>query len=801
MHKIYDSLEALLQQVVADKSAATCAQAERDRYPIRFVLFDNFVDAYEFISVLQNQRNVKVESVSSWLDSNYEDIIITNCELAEKIRDYVHSTNQRDSVISPFSELARFYNNEKSHFNTLIVTLKSIEATTPLMNKQRVYIPIVGLYNKMSKFFNDSQITVWYYKSTAEHSDYKLILTNGHTYDVQSIDEHYTIISTVYEWLDIWKDRDVKSQIILTSPAIFTHAKYAQPDNAFSYTTCSNVYEFLTLGLNLTFPNLSYDEKHNSYWERLATKININNFSLDDIIKNCFQCASISNAESFFQVWLKCHDDFERWLLTKYYTSKQTNPDYLSLAISKSKSLNNSNFYASILLTIFELDSPQHYYKQRLVLLKALSVNSITIPAHYLGELRSKLISIASAQGVNSALSYFSTFSNTEKKILIDWLSEGYIQPSQLKNIYPELYYYLDKTHIKIPARQSWVIEYCDLYKQAKIKNEYTQSIGEIIKVKNQSEVTFFSWYEDFKSLKSLFNGRSDIEIYYWIDGLGIEWISYINWLLQNLKENHIYLNEVHIARAIYPTTTNSNKPILQAIARSNLLKQGDLDSLAHNKESKLPHAIIEELNIVKSIFKKIENEFSGKKIAIISDHGLTALSQLRSGLNLSGVESDHHGRVAIRTNEARNHSSDYIYCDDERTICALKHESLCAKVATGQSVHGGCTPEEILVPVFIISPHKEQKCWKALLITNQILAVTPTLKFEIKGLTNDIEPYIRYNNKSYSLHKNDGDIFESNRIDVIKDESIVELIIGNSSEEFSIDINLGVEEDDLFEI
>ena len=154
---------SLKAYVIKDKEAEGIGSATRDRYPIRFVLFDNFRDCYNFVDYLQMERGVHVESVDHWIDSNYPDLMITHVELAERIADHIKKKSPNDCVIAPFSELARFYdNNKKKAFDALIKTIKAIQATPEAVAKhQRVYIPLVGLEGKMDAFKEDSQIIIW----------------------------------------------------------------------------------------------------------------------------------------------------------------------------------------------------------------------------------------------------------------------------------------------------------------------------------------------------------------------------------------------------------------------------------------------------------------------------------------------------------------------------------------------------------------------------------------------------------------------------------------------------------------
>lgn len=161
--KTVTSFEELKTLVEEDKNMNGMGAATANRYPIRFVLFDNFKDSYEFVMYMQSEREVAIQSVDKWIDKDYPDLMITYQELSEHISEYIASLDGRDSLITPFSELARFYDNQSSHtFDALIKTLKSIEASWAGVEcSQRIYIPIIGLEGKMSAFENDTQINVW----------------------------------------------------------------------------------------------------------------------------------------------------------------------------------------------------------------------------------------------------------------------------------------------------------------------------------------------------------------------------------------------------------------------------------------------------------------------------------------------------------------------------------------------------------------------------------------------------------------------------------------------------------------
>ena len=111
MYAEFNNIESLLEAVKQDKDANGVDSSTRLRYPIRFVLFDNFRDSYAFTIRMIQDMGLTVESVQSWLDPEYPDIMLSGPKLCSVIQNYIRSLNGDSKIITPFSELARFYDN------------------------------------------------------------------------------------------------------------------------------------------------------------------------------------------------------------------------------------------------------------------------------------------------------------------------------------------------------------------------------------------------------------------------------------------------------------------------------------------------------------------------------------------------------------------------------------------------------------------------------------------------------------------------------------------------------------------
>lgn len=797
-------MDALKAYVEDDKQAKGVGASTLDRYPIRFVLFDNFRDCYEFVDFLQTERGAHVESVDHWIDKTYPDLLITHVELADSITEHIKKKSPNDCVIAPFSELARFYDNEeKKAFDALIKTIKAIQATPKAQEKhQRVYIPLVGLEGKMETFKNDSQINIWRLASGDNNLTYRLILTEGTDFGVSGLNTNYTIVNNIREWLNIWKDskQQVTPQIICKSKAIFANAQFAQPDNAFSYQACHTAFEFLTTGLDLDFGGIQLLTSDGKNWNLLAERIDINNsFNFGKFIKQHFSIDNIETYRDFIHLWFDNPCIFNRWLLAHFYVNKEKGKGYLCRCLNATSSYGTNELIEKIAGDITEIDAEMEVRKYCLTYAAQKNVQLSDAAENMISK---SLQTLPTKIGYTGTLRYFTGITRKEKELAVSWLGQDLITPNDIAAFFPDLCTYMSEGIEVATGVPDWVNPYIEQYKKAKIANRYTTDIEQFINKLNNSESSFDMWYNSFCSTYTLLQNRGDIEVFYWIDGLGIDWIPLIKSIIAERKDQQLFLNEIKIARALLPTKTDINKKDLQRLLPNGvqLEKSGDLDTLAHRSDNISPFTIIKEIDVVRRSIENILQKYIGKKIAIISDHGLTYLSQLLHGKNMTDVDSDHHGRIAIRKKTDSTTDSNYFRLEDNKTLCALKHESLCAKVPSGQGAHGGCTPEEVLVPIFIISSVPTATNWSFNLLTYEISGANPRIRFEIKNMPSAEVPYVLYNGVKYNVHHLSGDTYETE--DITLDANVVDftLQLGGIERLMRIKITTGIQEEDLFD-
>lgn len=794
----FSDIETLMQAVDKDKGITGPGAYVANRYPIRFVLFDNFRDCYEFIS-RQTSNSLFFQSIDFWMHSEFPDSFVTHSELATKIFEYAQDC-PNDTVITPFSELARFYNNKtSSEYDSLITTIKGAESSKVNYEAhRRVYIPIVGMYNKMAKYSADQECMMWYLKSADRQLNYNLVLTDNTTYNVKNLDSVATVVHSVLEWIQIWKEQDIKRTIICTSRSIYANAEYGQPDNAFDYTPCANVHEFLTRGLGLSLSLVDYKAAGEQFWRRLASEIDVRDFDFNKFFNQKFGIYDLADHKVFYDTWFKNNDAYSRWLLSAYYTNKFCDHGYICRTLANCSTYNNAEFVQNLLLTIFDLEGQEDYLDERNEGLRQAQSQNIILPDNIQEELEKKLLETEQKLGTQSALRYVTATTDIEKRLIIGWLKEGKITPSEIADIYPDLYAYMRPTFGTQDNDKIWCLSYIDEYKKAKLANVYTDAVKNVILSKNGSEVAFNNWYNSFNTVRNILGNRKDIEVYFWIDGLGMEWVPFISEIVKARNSEGYYINQVLIGRAQLPTATEINKVDLQKLCGGMLPKNGDLDSDSH-KMRPYPEYIISDMKKIREAINRILDENPGKKIAIISDHGITYMSQLVPGLNLSGITGDHSGRFATWNSGMAVSDEKYKILDDKRTLCALRHESLTSKVNAGCGCHGGCTPEEVLVPIFIISDFHGNTGHQISQMTLELSASNPVVRFKITGISNAETPYVLYNGKRYDMHQEADNIWCSNPLVLDTNMDRMKLVVEECEHDFKVKLKLGIVEEDLF--
>lgn len=181
-----------------------------------------------------------------------------------------------------------------------------------------------------------------------------------------------------------------------------------------------------------------------------------------------------------------------------------------------------------------------------------------------------------------------------------------------------------------------------------------------------------------------------------WVDGLGIEWLG----LLRELLTTQGYAVQIDLARVNLPSITASNRDWDEAhVIRG-------LDSYAHSHEYAYPAALVHQIELVAGIVDAVAKRLrDAASVMLTSDHGSTRFAGSGERVPVpEGYEAHRWGRYArnVEPGAAAPPDCDAWVAEGEWLVLAT-HALFEGGVAPGE-VHGGATPEEVLVPVMYVT-------------------------------------------------------------------------------------------------
>lgn len=725
----FDSFDALTQEILRDKETRDMLA---QRYAVRFIMLNNF-DTFRNLAKFMAASGVAALDLEDMIDDAGNDGWITKDMLMGRIR-----SCEAPSFVTPFSEVVRFYSDEdfRGFFNDIML----LEDTR--RPDKRIYIPLIGLQNRFTDFLNHfarirESAPIWRFDANPQAVDVFLAKDKD---IVLPKDSDQCRLNSLRDWLRFWKAQAPQNRVVCTSKPIAAKYRYSKPDNIFNFTRISNAYDFMTQFLNLSFP-FEYREEDRRYWEQLLERIDkarTDSFSFDGFVRSLFNRMKFE-ASDIVGEW--CHErngSFERWLLKNYvlHTKVKDDSPYFAACMESTDDLSDADrLIETIVKTVFyETPENRHdaYGRERLALIngnRRLFEDAVDDEDQEWLYNRAKEIA-RDREDLSHAVALCSGVFDFERKLLMEWQA-AHPQDDMLKKAietcYPEYSAYRQNkrpTEFQ-PAGQQWLADYLEHYKEAKSRDEYTPEIRRTIETHNASSSSFFDWYFKFRSshdlLAELDNDTALApDKVYWIDGLGAEFFSYILYLVER-ENSDMRVVRSQFCRSELPTSTFHNR-----FDGEKVKKFGELDALGHDaKGYRHFDTLIEELKVIKDIVHEIVGASKNQKctVAIVSDHGLSFLSRLEPSKKYDG-KFEHEGRY-IKTDDTARPDSDYIVhknADDGHSYkIALTHASL-SKRPTHQ-VHGGCTPEEVVVPFFVLSNKNS----------------TNTVKYRIKLSSEDI--------------------------------------------------------------
>jgi hypothetical protein len=697
--RIFKSVEALIGEIKSDRSSNDIL---KNRYAVRFIMLDNF-NVFQELSLKLAAANVNTFGLETLLSYDNKDRWITQDELKKCIGQIDNCT-----IVSPFSEIVRFYNEEK--FTTFFNEIALLENQQNKLNR-RIYIPLIGLESRFVKFLSsfgriEESAPIWAIKTGISQPVTIYLTPTLDSAKGYSFPKLYLGLETMYDWLLFWKTKAPTEKIICSSLPINLNYKYSQPDNIFDIKPIETAFEFINQFLKIQI-DIEYKASDEYFWIQLLSLIDCekgNAFSFKGFVEEHFNVHKLT-IKDLLNKWTSSDTtEFDRWLLKHYYLQFIADNEYLNGIILDCVDYSALRLFREIALSIFVDTNSRSQIIERNTLLNLFS-NQYKLPESDLSEMKEQILEIEKSD-IDKAISLCSGRFDFEKELFIGWYKVGKLSLSVLQSRYSDFAAYMYDLKL-----DSWVNTYIQAYKKAKIEDKYTDEIKRMMADKNANENSFYEWYNsnEFELSKELLAKEKPDKVVYWIDGLGIEYLSLIK---EIISKSNFQIEKLKIAKTGIPSSTDHNK-------FEDVVKIDALDNYIHNNLYQYPQTICKEIEIVKDIFNNILTQSNEITIAIVSDHGLTALSRLADSKKYA-TKASHEGRFIELDNSESIEDSDYIRYSNNGVNykVALTHASLNTKPV--REVHGGCTPEEILVPFIVISNKKSGETLVKNTITKQ---------------------------------------------------------------------------------
>lgn len=752
MIKNFKSIEELFHAIETDKKASS---PSAQRYPLRLIFLNNFDSFKAIISYLLDHEvtTLQLKTLLPYDDGWFTlDNVLNGVKLLRK-----------DTVVVPFSEMLRFF--PVIEFNTIITSLFEIENSS-INYFTRIYIPLVGLKERFEKDFlrtfhrRDNWAPIWNLEEQLDKKIkiYQVAYNAG--FEACAVPKDFKTINSTSDWLELWKQDNLDNIICKSKSMAYLHEKFL-PDAIFLLEKTNNQKDYLEKIVGLKVP-IEYRESDTPFWDTLINEVSEgDDLSLLDfqrLVNHHFNVKSFNTISDIglLRLWFQHKDKYSRWLLRNWIiTQDNLKENYVFKVMSGVKAYTDDELIDQIWLKIFNvISAKKDIFNERKSYLKLIH-QDYKFSFHQIEKkLHDKLNSIR-GDSIENQSNYLTNISFAEREYVIRLLEScNEVERSKyveiIRGIYPELIYYL-KWDITVDNEkfEEWITEYFREYNQSKLLDQRSDKLLSILNEKNKDAQSFYDWYYKMENFQDI--GDACV---LWIDGLGAEWLPLIEHLInKHGKEKNKYVAKKYIKKANLPTVTECNR-------FDNAVHILELDKYVHDeKPYKYPDDLIKQIELIERVIKREIIERSDENIIIVSDHGFTFLAQKKFGnyKKFDFSESSHEGRCMWTERDYQDDSEFFLHKvdsgkhKDKKALIALKHTSLYN--TPHREVHGGATPEEVLVPCLLITKIDDKITYHVKLLTKEISVRNPLVNIEIEP-SPTILPILIWKGKGIPLEK-----------------------------------------------
>ena len=392
--------------------------------------------------------------------------------------------------------------------------------------------------------------------------------------------------------------------------------------------------------------------------------------------------------------------EFQNWLVFIYLKMNKNHVHYAYLRFVLDGTETYDEFKNNLILKITELShmSPcfRQLYDERKRLLKVFPEEDIAL--------------FVKANEIDPIESIYRLTDNTllERKTIVKWVVQHGLSEA-LSYVYPALDSYLKKYIFDCSAMAEDLTEYFDFYKKQKVTNRISDDFMKLVE-KHANASSFALLPTRDNAIKAIPDKNS--AFLYWIDALGVEYLSYITTLA---KKKGLTLH-TDIVRSDLPTITSVNKQFYEKWPNGRKYKEEQLDNIKHKDQGGYfftddedPIHIPAELEVIEKAMNTAAMELGMhryKSFIIASDHGASRLAVLKK--QEVPYDTDTKGEHSGRCCKYFDGCDVPCKVEDNGFIMLSDYGIFRGSRSANVEVHGGASLEEIVVPVITLTLKKQ---------------------------------------------------------------------------------------------
>ena len=591
--------------------------------------------------------------------------------------------------------------NDQAQFYSLWSKMESVNSKT------RVFIPIFAAkeyFNRAVGPIDERQKDFLWELDSSEERSYKITVYSNKFEETIVSDN---IAHNVKEWLLSWDTLFENNSAMIVTQQI---DNWEQTYDSVSIEIIKNPYEYLITmdqSIGIVMQSSSPDE----YWANLAVRTSRSKSCKAAILEalnlKAFDSVAIVSQWEFL-------DPFSQWLVWLWFQINTSN-EYVSAVVKRMEVEKLADVPKHIANDIiYYMDNHPEWVTQRQGLIKSLNV--VTPSREFFNALDQKNPEVA--------IRLLSSRSDEEKAYIIKtvcrWLREKENEPGiedeiicTVERVYSEFAAYLK-------TRKNLYHEYKDYFAWYKRKKIINRQVDKPLPAQN------IDYLDTRTALLAEYNDKDCVS--YWIDGLGLEWISLVCSELEKNRGND-YTFTTNIAKCVLPSETLFNEQWNDNNFDS--IKRNRLDTISHKgmpDDRDYFLAIANQIRVITEMVGEAVQQLETHEYVIITgDHGssrLAALAFHREGIiPPKGAQSMCLGRICLLKNmpsesEYSPASSELVKYQNQEYLVMKNYDHFIqsGNAAGGNNddnavageVHGGMTVEESVVPVIILK-RKEQ--------------------------------------------------------------------------------------------